>query len=86
MENIATSVRIAGDATRVLAKLATKLGRSKAHVIEVALKELEERIFWGEVEEAFRRTAENPKATAHARAEFALWEQSTANDMKNEEW
>ena len=55
MENVATSVRIAGDSIGVLSKLSSKLGQSKAQVIEIALKQLEERIFWDEVTESFAR-------------------------------
>ena len=60
MENIATSVRIAGDAIDVLSKLSDKLGKPKAQVIERALKEMEERIFWDEVSLAFDRIAADP--------------------------
>jgi predicted DNA-binding protein len=41
METVATSVRVAGDAITSLAELTKKLGKSKAQVIEIALKELE---------------------------------------------
>lgn len=61
MESIATSVRIAGDAIDILSALASKLGQSKAQVIEIALKELEERIFWAEVADAFDRIAADPR-------------------------
>ena len=86
MENTATSVRIAGDAIRALSVLAEKLGQSKAHVIETALKDLEERIFWTEVDEAFRRTAQNPEESQRQQAEFALWDRGAASDFKDEEW
>lgn len=86
METVATSVRIAGDAINTLSTLTTKLGQSKAQVIEIALKELEERIFWSEVTEAFDRIAADPVESALQKAEIQLWEQGTARDYKGEEW
>ena len=86
MENIATSVRIAGDAIGVLSTLAEKLGQSKAQVIETALKQMEERIFWDEVGEAFEKIAADPAESARQRAEVELWDQGTARDFKGEEW
>lgn len=92
MESIATSVRIAGDAIDILSALASKLGQSKAQVIEIALKELEERIFWAEVADAFDRIAADPQEAALQKAEIELWEpeielweQGTARDYKGEE-
>ncbi len=86
METVATSVRIAGDAINTLSTLAAKLGQSKAQVIEIALKELEERIFWSEVNEAFDRIAADPAESALQMAELQLWERGTARDYKGEEW
>ena len=86
MENAATSVRIAGDAIGLLAKLSTKLGQSKAQVIESALKQMEERIFWEEVRESFERIAANPEDSAQQKAEVKLWDQGTARDFAGEEW
>ena len=86
MENVATSVRIAGDAIAVLSKLSQKLGQSKAQVIETALKEMEERLFWEETREAFARIAADPAGSSLQRAEAELWEQGTARDFASEEW
>ena len=86
MANVATSVRIPGDAISILSTLSTKLGQSKAQVIEIALKELEERIFWSEVSDAFDRIAADPKESSLQKAEVELWEKGTAGDYKGEEW
>jgi len=86
METVATSVRIAGDAIDILSTLTTKLGQSKAQVIEIALKELEERIFWAEVADAFDQIATDSQEAAVQKAEIELWEQGTARDYKSEEW
>jgi predicted transcriptional regulator len=86
MENIATSVRIAGDALGVLSKLSAKLRQSKAQIIETALKQLEERIFWEDVDEAFERIAADPVGSARQKAEIELWDRSTARDFEGEEW
>ena len=86
IENVAISVRIAGDAIDVLSKLAKKLGQSKAQVIEMALKQMEERIFWGEVHQSFERIAADPNESAYQGAEVELWNQGTARDFKEEEW
>ena len=86
MQNVATSVRIPSDANDILSSLAAKMGRSKAHVVEVALKQLEEKVFWTEVNEAFQRSAADPVETANQKAEIGLWEQASAKDFKDEQW
>ena len=86
MENIATSVRIAGDAIDVLSKLSAKLRQPKAQVIETALKQMEERIFWQEVGDAFQRIAADPRESARQKAEIELWDHGTARDFEGEEW
>ena len=86
MENVATSVRIAGAAVGIVAQLSAKLGKSKAQVIETALKELEERIFWSEVRESFAKAAADPAEAARQKAELELWERTSEFDFKDEEW
>jgi hypothetical protein len=86
MGSIASSVRITGDAMAVLSNLAATLGTSKAQVIETALRELEERIFWAEVRDSFARTAADPEECARKKAEIEIWERCSADDFKDEEW
>lgn len=86
MENVATSVRIVGDAIGTLSKLASKLGQSKAQVIRRALEEMEERVFWAEVTAAFSHDAEDPEEQARQRAEIAVWERASATDLPDEKW
>jgi predicted transcriptional regulator len=81
MENVASSVRISADAVHTLAKLAAKLGQPKARIIQRALQELEERVFWSEVQEAFARDAEGV-----TQAEFAEWEKASEADLRDETW
>ena len=86
MENVATSVRIPGDAISVLTELSEKLGKSKAQVIELALRQLEERMFWDEVRDSFEKIAADPEKLAAYRAEAELWEAGTGRDLVGEEW
>ena len=86
MENIATSVRITGDANDVLSKLSEKFGQSKAQVIETALVEMGERIFWDEVRQAFDRIAADPAESNDQTAEVHLWDRGTACDFQAETW
>jgi predicted transcriptional regulator len=86
METVATSVRIAGDAIGSLAELSKKLRKSKAQVIEMALKEMEERIFWDEVRAAHERLANDPVELAKYKAEFEAWDRGTALRYEQEEW
>jgi hypothetical protein len=86
MESVATRVRVAGDAIRVLSSLSEKLGQPKAQVIELALKQLEERIFWQEVREAFDRAAEDPREAPKQKEEAEPWEGATERDFKGEAW
>ena len=54
MQNIATSVRITGDANVAATALAQRMGASKARVIEIALRAPEERLFWDDVKNRVR--------------------------------
>jgi len=81
MRNATSSVRITPTANDLLDRLSAKLLQSKAQVIEVALHLLEERVFWGEVQDAFAGCESD-----EMRAERALWD-STANDgLAGERW
>ena len=86
MSYVATSVRINGDATDALSGLAAKLGQPKAKVIEIALRELSDRIFWEDVQRAFAMTAADPEETARQKAEIGLWDQASDADFKDEAW
>ena len=86
MLNVVSSVRINGDAMGVLSNLAAKLGQPKAQIVERALKELEEKIFWADVHIAFERTAGDPEQAAQHGAEFDLWDRASNADLKDESW
>jgi hypothetical protein len=86
MANVASSVRINGNAMDVLSNLAEKLGQPKAQVVELALRELEEKIFWGDVHTAFEQTAADPEQSAQQKAEFELWGGGSSRDLKDESW
>ena len=86
MPVVATSVRIAGDAFSIVSKLSDKLGQSKAQVIEAALKEMEERIFWADVRDAFARAASEPEEATRQKAEIELWDWTSATDFRDEKW
>jgi hypothetical protein len=75
MENIATSVRITATANALLSLLARKTRKPKAQIVEEALRQWEDRIFWAEVQSAF--------AELELRAERELWE-TTVKDGRGE--
>jgi predicted DNA-binding protein len=77
MENIAKSVRITADADALLAQLAAKTGKPKAQVIQEALRDLEDRLFWTEVQGAF---AAGSKELA---GETELWESTVGDGLDN---
>ncbi len=79
MENIATSVRITATANALLSTLAGKTGKSKAQILEEALRDLEDRMFWSEVQQAFAASPESDDL----RAERELWD-STVSDGLSE--
>jgi hypothetical protein len=76
MENVATSVRITGAANALLTDLAGKTGKSKAQIVEEALRDWEDRMFWAEVQSAFE--APEPE---ELRKERELWERTTADGL-----
>jgi predicted transcriptional regulator len=75
MGNIATSVRITAAANTLLSTLAGKTGKSKAQIVEEALRDWEDRIFWTEVQQSFAASPESDGL----RAERELWD-STVSD------
>jgi hypothetical protein len=76
MENVATSVRITGAANALLTDLAGKTGKSKAQIVEEALRDWEDRMFWAEVQSAFE--APEPE---ELRKERELWERTVADGL-----
>ena len=77
MENIATSVRITATANALLSDLAGKTGKSKAQIVEEALREWEDRTFWAEVQSAFAE----PEAEEF-RVERELWESTVGDGLR----
>jgi predicted DNA-binding protein len=69
METMATNVRITATANALLSALASKTGKPKAQIVEEALRDWEDRMFWAEVQEAFA-TPESDDL----RSERELWE------------
>jgi hypothetical protein len=76
MENVATSVCITGAAHALLTDLAAKTGKSKAQVVEEALRHWEDRMFWAEVQSAFE--APEPE---ELRIERELWERTAMDRL-----
>lgn len=77
MENVARSVRITTDADTLLTALAAKTGKPKAQIVQEALRDLEDRIFWSEVQAAFESGTETA-------AETALWDTTVPDGFKHE--
>ena len=77
MENVATSIRINAAANALLTQLAARTGKSKAEIVEQALREWEERTFWAGVQSAF--TAPEPE---QLRVERELWERTVADGLQ----
>jgi predicted transcriptional regulator len=86
MSYVATSVRINGDAADALSGLATKLGQPKAKVIELALRELSDKVFWEDVQRAFEAAAADPEESARQKAEIRLWDRASDADFGDETW
>lgn len=74
------------DALEVLSKLSRRLGQSKAQVIERALAQLEERLFWADVGDAFARAAADPEESARQKSEIEAWEHGFGGDFADEKW
>ncbi len=58
--------------------LAAKTGKSKAQIVEEALRNLEDRVFWTEVQQSF---ASGPESDA-LRAETELWASSVPDGFR----
>lgn len=78
MENVATSIRITSTASVLLSALAGRTGKSKAQIVEEALRDLEDRLFWTEVRQAFAAGPESEEL----RAETEVWESTVADGFR----
>ena len=84
MPDVASSVRITAAAYGIAHRLAGKLGRSRAQVIEQALRQMEDQVFWQEVQEAYARMAEDPNALEAFRKEAAEWDGTIDDGLRGE--
>jgi acid phosphatase class B len=46
--------------------------------------DVQEQVFWDEVNNAFNRSASDPEELARQRAEIAIWEQASSHDLVEE--
>jgi predicted transcriptional regulator len=76
MGNVATSVRVNGDAHAALERISASTKQSKSEIIEQALRELEERMFWQEVHDAYAKPE-----SAEMKAERKLWDKTVGDGM-----
>ncbi len=81
MPLMASNIRITPNANRILMDLAKRLDQPKAQVIERALRQLEDRLFWTEVQKAFS-TGESPEMEA----ERELWDSTAGDGLAGERW
>ena len=77
METIATSVRITATANALLSDLAAQTGKRKAQIVEEALRDWEDRIFWAAVQSAFAGAPESDEL----RRERDLWERTVRDGL-----
>jgi maltooligosyltrehalose synthase len=69
-----------------LSALALKFGQRITQVIELAIRELEEKTFWAGVHRAFEESASDPVESARQRTELAIWERASETDFRIEPW
>ena len=69
-----------------LSGLAAKLGQPKAKVIELALRDLSEKIFWKDVQRAFESAAAYLEEAARQKTEIRLWDRASDADFSGEAW
>ena len=81
MNSIATSVRVSPDAYEVLNALSDKMGRSKAQVVELALRRLEEQTFWSEFHAAFN---DDGAVAQGIRDQAAEWDATVGDGLASE--
>jgi predicted transcriptional regulator len=79
MESIASSVRITAAANALLSSLASKTGKSKAQIVEEALRDWEDRMFWTEVQQAFAAPESH-----EMRAERDLWDRTVTDGLNSQ--
>lgn len=69
-----TSVRISKHTHETLKDLAEREHRSLGEVLDEAITQYQERQFWQETREAYRRLRENPDAWQAYKDEMAEWD------------
>ncbi|MBS1830962.1 MAG: hypothetical protein JST93_37055 [Acidobacteria bacterium] len=81
METVATNVRVTQQASKILSDLSNHLKKPKAQVIEQALRDLEERVFWQEVHDAYAQAE-----SEEMKRERELWDTTVGDGIEGEEW
>jgi predicted transcriptional regulator len=81
MLNVASNIRITPDANRLLTGLAQRLSRPKAQVIELALRQLDDRFLWADVQKAF-----SEEETPEMIAEREIWDRTSSDGIAAERW
>ena len=81
MPSVATNIRITPEANRLLTGLAQRLSPPRAQVIELALRQFDDRFFWADVQKAFSEE-ETPEMTA----ERGLWNRTASDGIAAERW
>lgn len=79
MKSIATSVRITAASNALLSVLSGRTGKPKAQIVEEALRNWEDRMFWTEVQDSFANTPETPQL----RKERELWDRTVADGLES---
>lgn len=82
MQSATSSVRVSAISYAILDNLASQTGQSRAQIVERALRELEERLFWAEVQAAY----ENRETVAEAKAEAEVWDCTLMDGLESYPW
>ncbi len=84
MANATSNVRISRDAAVVLEQLTARLGRSKAGVVEQALRVLDETTFAAEVHDAYLRLRADTEAWRAYSDESDSWDRLAGDGLPKE--
>lgn len=76
MSDVATSVRVNRDAFETLERLSARTKQAKAEIIELALRELEDRMFWQEVHDAYAQPE-----SEEMKEERKRWDRTTGDGL-----
>ena len=78
------TTRISQPAHQKLREISRATGRPMQEILERALADYDRKLFWSQVDSAYRNLRKNPKQWKEERKERALWERTLSDGLEKD--